>query len=311
MKQQRLGIFILLISVLFFHNMPDQGLVLPSFKDASHTIVFALATYLLLLILLPEKPSKIHVLGLCIFCFFIGLLIELIQPYFGRERSIIDAYNDLAGCSAAGFLYACRYVETLKHKRLLRIAAGTLLVSGFFFPISNMLTLFQRNYSAPVLVNFDRAWESSLIDAHSGAKVEIVAVPEQWPAIKNQATNKNHVAEITFLNNYKYPTLSVSNFYSDWSSYASLSFDVFSRQEEDLQLVIRIHDVSHQNRYDDRFNLQLNIQPGLNKFELPLRDVRLAPKDRNMQMDNISGMSFFMSNPNSPLIVYLDNLTLK
>jgi len=302
-NQHRYYVLSLLFLVLVSYFLPEKGLFFPSFKDSFHTLVFALGTYLLLIVLLPTRPSVPKVIGICFFSFSVGIFIEFIQPYIGRNRSMVDVYNDFAGCSAAGFLYGYRLCHSVVVKRVVIIAGCVCLLSGMVFPISNLYLLHQRNSAQPVLINFDRDWEVNLVALNAVTELRVIEAPNDWG-------NNTNVAEVTFGAGGSYPGLVVPYIYNDWTGYANFSFEVFSAQSEAVSLKIRIHDGLHQNQFDDRFNLTLNVQPGLNRFELSLEDVRFAPKLRELQLDDIESVAFFMVKPEYPTVLFFDNLVL-
>ena len=303
-KQYQYGVAALVIIVLFFHLLPDQGLVYPSIKDAAHTLVFGVTTYLLLRVFLTNYSSWAQLIGICFFTFLLGVVIELIQPYVGRDRSLIDVYNDFAGCSAAGLFYARRLVANVILRRIFIWLSAGLVLSGVIFPALNTYTLLQRNMSEPILINFDRNWELALTNVSKASNLTIMDSPADWQ-------NMSQVAKVDFGSGEKYPGISFPYIYETWSKYSFLKFEVFSEQKNDQLLVLRIHDDLHQNQYHDRFNKKLTVKPGLNQFVIALSDVKSAPKLRELQLDSISSMAFFMVSPEPSVSLYFDNLVLQ
>ena len=310
-KQYQYGFLLLAFLVLFFHFLPDQGLVFPSLKDAAHSIVFAVATYLLLLVFVPayqlyfNDPQSVfyRTAGICLFAFFIGIVIEIAQPYVGRDRSLIDVIYDLLGCSAAGIFHSRKYIESLRRKRLSVVFASSLILLGLVYPMYNISIIVQRNLSAPLLLSFDQKWESAIVRQNAATELKISDAPTAWP-------NKTKVARVKFGVGYQYPGISFHNIYGQWAEFSSVSFEVFSEQQDEATLILRIHDTLHQNQYDDRFNLNLRVLPGLNNFAISLDDVKLAPKSREMQLDKIVSMILFMAGPEKPISLYIDNIEL-
>ena len=56
----------------------------------------------------------------------------------------------------------------------------------------------------------------------------------------------------------------------------------------------RAHKLGDQ-RYNDRFNLSYILQPGRHTLRIPLKQIRNAPKDRQMDLSQIEGIVIFCS----------------
>jgi hypothetical protein len=140
------------------------------------------------------------------------------------------------------------------------------------------------------------------VQEQPGTELEIVTAPENWQ-------NNSQAAKLRFEKG-RYPGISFSHIYGDWSDYTNLRIDVYSSHSGSLPIVLRIHDTLHNNDFDDRYNRQLLIQPGVNRIDIDLNAVRTAPQTRPMQMDNIASMALFTVSPEAPLEIYLDNIHL-
>ena len=89
--------FCLASLLLVINSLPNDGLVFPQLINSGHAFVFFCANLFLLTLFLGESKTFKNILFISLFSIFIGFLIECIQPYVGRDRSILDFYYDCIG----------------------------------------------------------------------------------------------------------------------------------------------------------------------------------------------------------------------
>jgi len=305
MRKHLLVIGLLAFSIIFFNSLPGDNFALSALQDSGHAVVFALFTWLLLHVVKAyEDQSRFKTnLQICLVSLSIGICIELIQPFLGRDSSVLDALYDLIGCTAAGMFYHARNSSSDTTKKRLQYSASFLLLSAATLPLSKVAVLLQQQLAVPTLSSFENSWEHSIRKVGLGTTLIIDVSPEQWKA------NNSQVAKIVF-GNARYPGVSFPHIYGDWSDYGYLQFDIYSEQPEPLQIILRIHDALHNGEYGDRYNRRLLIQPGLNHVNIDLNSVKAAPAARALQMDQIASMTLFMISPNTPAEIYLDDIRL-
>jgi hypothetical protein len=85
----------------------------------------------------------------------------------------------------------------------------------------------------------------------------------------------------------------------------------YSNRPEPLPLTLRIHDAVHNGQYEDRFNRQIVLTPGRNRIEIPLADLRAAPRRREMDLRHISGIGIFAYRLTDPVVIYLGPIRLE
>jgi len=301
-------IFLAAVVYLFTFQISGSGLVLPSLHDSSHALVFGLATTYLLLTFIPNKPipnsvRAKYVLTICCSAFLLGILIELIQPLFGRNRSLLDASYDLAGCTAAGLFY---WHKKTKHDRttpILLLIAWMQVLSCLIIPASNLWVVLQRNLAAPMLVSFDAPWERNIRSINDSTTFSIEQPPTGWK-------HPSLVGKFTF-GFATYPGISFPDIYSDWSNYSTLSFAVYSEQNQAETLHLRIHDTQHNQKHSDRYNQVITITPGLNLIEVDLNKIKHSPKSRELDLSSIVTIGLFMTRLKVPVTLYLDDIQLR
>jgi len=99
--------------------------------------------------------------------------------------------------------------------------------------------------------------------------------------------------------------------YPDWRGYDRLAFTIVSSLEQPIDLVIRVHDASHDQRLADRFNRRLVIAPGANRIAIPIDDIRRAPDRREMDLQRVRGIILFVYRLNRPVRLLLGPITLE
>ena len=301
-------LFLAVVVYIFTFQVRSRGLVLPSLQDSSHALVFGLATHLLLLIFVPTQPltnavRAKYVLIICCSAFLFGIFIELVQPLFGRDKSLLDASYDLAGCSAAGLFYWYKYAEHHRTKPTLLLIAWLQVLSCLIMPASNVWIVLQRNLAAPMLVSFDALWEQSIRSINDRTRLSIVNPPADWK-------HTGRVGKFTF-GFATYPGISFPYIYSDWSSYSTLAFAVYSEQNQTEVLHLRVHDTQHNQQYSDRYNQAIIITPGLNLIEIDLNKIKNSPKSRELDLSDIATIGLFMKKPKELVTLYIDNIELR
>ena len=75
-------------------------------------------------------------------------------------------------------------------------------------------------------------------------------------------------------------------------------------------VTVRIHDRTHDNRYSDRFNQRLLVQPGYNHFSLSTDNIARAPDRRVMDLTDIEAIGWFITRPKKNHSLYIDNIGL-
>ena len=78
-----------------------------------------------------------------------------------------------------------------------------------------------------------------------------------------------------------------------------------------MTLTLRVHDAAHDQRYEDRYNVRLVVQPGVNRFTIPIDDILHAPDTRAMDLSRIRGIVVFAHALERPTHVFLGPIVLE
>ena len=78
----------------------------------------------------------------------------------------------------------------------------------------------------------------------------------------------------------------------NWTSYESLSFEIFNPGEP-FRLTLRIDDGGDCSLPGSRFERSFRLMSGLNEFRVPLSDVRNGPRSRELDLTDVRRLSLY------------------
>lgn len=294
-RQMALKAALLLCVVIVFNDFDSQHRFTAALKNWSHVAVFFLASNLLLDLLREWiGQRRLRLIGTALFCLGIGAGIELIQPYFGRDRSLLDLVYDGVGIGAALLFHLAH--ETRKSG--LRVLGLAVLIVSTYQPAYFGTMVLARSWAVPYLAGFEHFWEQDFwrVGEHTQVSIEPAPSGGHWLRVQMEGG--------------AYPGVAFAEMHPDWRGYDALALRVFSSQPQPVKLVIRIHDAQHNNDYADRFNQSVLIQPGMNDLAISLINIATAPKNRRMDLSQIESLMLFTISPDQPISLYVDQIRL-
>jgi hypothetical protein len=238
-------------------------------------------------------------------------LLQLLQPT--RDASVGDFLRDAAGAAAFLLLRAAVAAPGARARSHLdaraRVASALLAVSlllvvaaPFFLVVD---TYVERDRAFPTLFRLDGSRWERLFVSTGGAELVPKAMPDAA-----LASRKGPLALLK-LQPGIYPGLVLDEPYPDWRGFTRLVFTAFSDVDTPLTLTIRVHDVWHDQRYEDRFNKQIAITRGEHQIAISLDEIRNAPRGRQMDLRQVRGILMFAYRLERPAHVYLGPLRLE
>lgn len=294
------GLFILAVVPFFFVGGPDatSSVFFNRAWNFGHIIFFAV----LMLLVQAYRPlsgwrawSWVTLVAL-----MVGGLIEFTQHFVGRNSNFDDVLHNLFGVWL-GLFWGQRPTRLIW---LLRFVSLVLVAPGFWLVLdSGIANLLMRN-QFPLINNFETHHEIQQIQAD--ARIA------QTRQVSSLAASGNHSLEIIF-STREYAGFRLLGPYGDWSGYRYLTMDFYNPEDAPLMVVLKISDRQHdggENRFDDRFNRRVHLNPGWNKVQIGLEDIRNAPRKRAMHMAEISGFTLFVEQLAQPRKLYWDNIRL-
>ncbi len=251
-------------------------------ENAGHVPLFFVGTWFILTLLKHEW--ELEGVRLYAYAGFIGaaagVVSEVIQKPLRRDASWEDVFADCVGVVCALAIHAA----VTRRERLSGAARATaaLIALGCFAvyvaPIVSMVRAYvHRDSQFPVLANFDSRVELAWIVGY-GVRRDVIA----------------GVLEVEFVRKV-FPGFSFYEPVRDWRKFKTLVIDAENpEQEQILHLGVRVHDIVHDRAYVDRFNRIFDIGPGERlSLRVPLDDILHAPRNRLMNMTQISDVTLF------------------
>lgn len=305
-KGQRLRLLALagalVIAPLFFTGGPDwsSGPLHKSVWNLGHIVFFGLLTYAIH----PWRRLSGWRLWLATTTVVLiaGLVIEFLQSGLGRQDDWHDVWRNLVG---AWLVLACYVILNSAtylsvRQQLLAAIAIALVILELGLTGTVAVQQFQVSQQLPMLYDFRHTdptpfWRGNLIpsDNHGDINGQSLKIS---------------------LSTRLYSGVTLDNLPIDWRGYERLTVTLFNPDETALPLTLRVNDVEHErgaNAYSDRYNTRLALEPGLNSFTLNLSDIREAPRNRTMNMDNIRRLGLFATSLPAPRTIYLLDLRLE
>jgi hypothetical protein len=231
-----------------------------------------------------------------------------------REVSLADVARDLAG--AAAFLLARTALVGVwvAHERGLTAfgRAMVLVMAAVVFGAAlselavTSAVYLARRQAFPTLFALDGSWWEHHLIVTGRTRV----TPRQPPPPGIDGLPGDTLARVD-LQPGLYPGLTFDEPYPDWRGYQRLTFAVVSDLDGPLGLALRVHDARHDQRFADRFNRRLTINPGVNRIEIPLDEIRLAPDARELDLGRVRGIVLFAYRLRQPVHFYLGPLRLE
>ncbi len=128
-------------------------------------------------------------------------------------------------------------------------------------------------------------------------------------SIKHATSGKNSLRVI--LPPGQYPGIEFEGIPSDWSKSSNFKMDIFNPEEENIKFHIRIDDSGSGWEYADRFDFNVNLQPGMNNISIPLVSIKTNIHSRPLDLKTIERLMVFIPRNAKKREIYIDNIRLE
>ncbi len=296
------------IAVVILAHLMTLGEVAPlyrSIRDSLHAPGFALFTGVAIVLLRAPRGSWWAYLRVMLLVLAVAVIAESSQMFTGRDASLTDFRADLLGIGSVTLLFVAMDRHLIRHT-LLSLALILPAVAGialcFMTPLRLGAAVLEQATRVPVLLNFDPAWETRLINGGSlyVQKVDAALISPDMAGLAGRI-RLDEASERSF----EFAP------YSDWRGYTEFTFVAASGNHGPMQLSIRIHDRAHNSQFGDRFTKTLSISPEATLYRLPLDEVRSTPSGRLMDLGQIESVVFFTARSEDSDVLILDNVQLR
>lgn len=298
-------ITILVVFLFIGGEAQQQHRLIKDTWDAGHLVLFGLISFAFF----HSKKQAHHsllkqVFVTTFFCLLLGTAIEFAQLLFNREFSRDDIINDMIG----GYLGLCMlFIAKHTEKNINRVIAGLFFIILSIIGLRNfeqhLLDEYRMRTDFPVLADFENKleesrWENKLVNTQYSTRY---------------STSGNNALQVEYLRG-RYPNISLEHFMRNWSGYQQLSFSVYNPEPAILNFTLKIDDYQHVKngrRFTDRLNKKIQLQQGWNHINIPVEEIRQAPRQRSMDISQINTVSLFTDKLEKPVTIYLDNMRLE
>lgn len=269
--------------------------------NIGHILLFFTAVWLGLNLAGQPLKSRFWALfvGIILLVFGLSVGIEEIQSAQGRENSIEDIYKNCLGASLALLLHPKTRVAGDKIISVMRALVFLLLAFALFPLAINTIDSLYSRASFPVLASFETPFEI-----------------ERWKS-DNLSVIETGTGDRLLQNNFqpgRYSTLSFFYFPPDWTAYDCLAIRINNTGSDRFFLHIRINDRQHnanERSYVDRFNYKTPLLAGWNQLRIPLKNIKQAPRGRDMNMTQMEEITFFSAGLRQPVTLLFDDIELE
>jgi hypothetical protein len=278
--------FVLVASALLFVPLPiPASYAGRTIENAGHMPLFLLGTLFVIGILRHDyqfEGARLYALAGLVGA-GAGLLSEVIQRPLRRDASWGDVFEDVVGVVCALAIHAAldRRNRLRGTGRGFAVAVALLCFALYLMPMVNMARAYMhRSRHFPVLASFDSSAQQYWIVGY-GVRREI----------------RDGALDVEF-ESEKFPGVSFFEPAPDWSRFKTLAIDVENPEDEMLHLGVRVHDEGRHRgrRFVDRFNRNFELAAGERRIlRIPLDEIRRGPRDRLMNMAQISDVTLFRS----------------
>jgi VanZ family protein len=224
----------------------------------------------------------------------LGLLVEIIQRYTGRDFSLLDVVFDTLG-AYVGLLIGARR-QVLAAARPVAWGVCTVGVIGLLLigiPIGGMAwDTLQAYRQFPLLAGFTSPLERGRFNEGDALRIMDEGLEVQFQKAA-------------------YSGFFLDDFPRDWRGYNTLVLDIFNPGRRPLPLHCRIHDRAHNQDFNDRYNGQFLVLPGQSTIRIDLKQAEIAPHNRKLALDDVAGVGCFLVNSPGGQIMYVSQIRLQ
>lgn len=218
----------------------------------------------------------------------LGAAVELVQGFIGRDASWGDVWTDALGAAVAlGWIAHREPAEPVPVRRtglaIALLAAGIALA-----PLASAVVAYGlRSLRMPTIAGFSLPSDLYFIELQS-ASARRAPLPPEWSRPDDTLSLALH------LNEGEWPGVAFYEPSPDWRGHRSLKLDLTNPGRTPLDLTLRVHDLKHDQRHEDRFNRKLTVAPETRTVvTVLLKDIESAPLGRKLDLGRVAGMILF------------------
>ncbi len=296
----------LLLGVSLLVPLPSFGRPGWVIMDLFHVpafVILALITGTLFQDRMRARPV-LRIVALWIGISLAGGLFEWLQGFSGRSANWHDAFANCAGAAAGLLILEARWTGQVAARRGLYLAGTVIAFVGASDSLGQLSDVIRQYRSVPRLSSFE-----------TDVELQRWSVKQHTIASRTckQATHGESSLQIE-LQPDGYSGVDLRWPWPRWAEFKEFVFDVRLDAGPRLELTVKVFDREHTRRgfpHDDRFHRTVILSPGWQTVTIPLRQIRKAPSARLMNLHEIAGVEFFVSELGAVRTLHLDHLRLR
>ncbi len=262
--------------------------------------------YLLLLARILPWSLKACIIITLVALMSTGLLAEFAQTYLpSRNASIQDVFHNFAGILVGTAGYTSFRLLAGNNKPLFSLILLLLTTITFLLSETTIKLVAYRflKSGTPIVFSFSDPFVTSMISTTGDANASIAGIID--------ASGEKRVRSLRMdFAQQDYSGVILHQPEVEWLDFNTLQISIKNTGDVTHTIEIRIHDVHHNNAFEDRFNATLQINPGENKITIPVQQIQtLTSTERLMDMRKLSEIQFFSTSRES-FSLYLTAMNL-
>lgn len=288
-------IAVALILLVVLGGLPSHTEAIAVFNNAGHAPIFAIIAWITLQLIARRRtePSWRHYVIAFFVATLLGVLVEVVQSFIGRDAEAGDVLMDASGAAFAlcvSKVWQDRATHgSARSTHVLALSAVALLAASIVLAplLRTAMAYRERDTAFPELARFDRPLGLYFFKVHD-LTLDPLPMPARW------AKSQGERAVRVLVTAPDLPGVMLTEPARDWRGYGKLTFDVVNPEASPLQLILRIHDRWHDQRSSDRFNRAYVIEARTRgTIEIPLPEIEGAPRGRKLDLANVAGVGLF------------------
>jgi len=290
--------FVFAVMLLFLLFYPWDNRYYPrslkAFWDIGHVGLFAVLVFIMLYY--RQRFTKlpfVHRFVLAIgFALLAGGMIEIVQFYLGRDASFYDLSLDVLGAVLAISWYPKQDFYRYPASAILRWSCVIAVIACLIPTVRYLYDEHSTRQDFPVLADFSTPLQTTRFGDNPGLEL---------------FDNSLRV----YFTTEQYSGFGLRFFPRNWSGYREVVLEMYNPGQDVIKLTCRIHDMSHNDAYDDRYNRQFRLSPGQQEIRIGLTEVETAPNTRSMNMNRIGALGCFTTNLSTPAVLIIQSVFLR
>jgi hypothetical protein len=300
-----LFIVAVILAILLFFGKGQQDLrSLQETWNSGHLLAFWLWSHLLLTRwpALSRRPFWQQ----AIICMTVGLVvsftIEAVQSSIGRTLSYADIRKNMVGCAIA---ISMSVPARKQLARTIRVGFQMVVIIALIVEMLPMSRAIVDDVIAwrqfPVLCSFETPFENERWIGKAEFTIDH-NIKRQGDASLKIIPKETQRTRATLLYLGR-----------NWNGYRVFEFDVYNPLQSQIRLMLGVHDEIYYRdgwKGEDRYLRSFRLTHGWNHIQIPLEEIRTAPKDHPMMMSNIREITIWAWQNKRSTVIYIDEIKL-